>query len=168
MRSGSRLLPVVAGLAIVAGQALHLPERRAVLRQSWRFAMARSRPERLRLAYAPADYDLLLWVGRETPRDSVILLVTPDEEPRGTPDDVLYHRALYLLYPRRVWWVTPARHGTRPEWWIAAEPEPETLRRLAKARGARVVLARGFSTPPVPGRALSFDGTTHLVFLEPM
>jgi hypothetical protein len=168
VRPEARFLSLAAGLAIVAGQAFYLPERLSTLRETWRFANARNQTERLRLAYTPADYDLLRWVDEETPRDSVILLVTPDFEPRGTPGYVLYHRALYLLYPRRVWWVSPARHKTHPEWWITAEPEQETLRRLAKERRARIVLACGFSAPPVSGRALTFDSTTHLVFLDPL
>jgi len=157
---------LAAGLVILAGQAFYLPERISSLRETWRFAAARGGTERLRIAYAPADYDLLRWVKERTPAEAVILLATPDAEPRGTADDVLYHRALYLLYPRRVWWVAPARRKTYPEWWITAEPARETLRHLAQERGARVVLTCGFAEPPVPGRTLSFNATTHLVFLD--
>ena len=63
-------------------------------------------------------YAALTGADAALPRDAAVLLVTPGLDPRHV-EYVAFHRALYHLAPRPVWWVNPApddgtweaRHG---------------------------------------------------------
>jgi len=54
----TRPFGLLAAVGDPGGQAFYLPSGFSSLRETWRFAAARGGTERLRIAYAPADYDL--------------------------------------------------------------------------------------------------------------
>ena len=56
-----------------------------------------------RLQYADVSYDLLRAVEAAVPADATVLLVTSGDDVRGH-EYRTFHRALYVLAPRPVWW----------------------------------------------------------------
>src|SRR5512141_1529105 len=64
-------------------------------------------------------YDALGTANAVLPRDSSVLFVTAGADPRHD-EYVAFHRALYALAPRPVWWANPAApDGTwESRWWI--------------------------------------------------
>jgi len=154
----------LAVLLVLAGQLNYAPDRLNFLRQVWAFARADDQAD-ARLAYGAADYDLLEWVKHETLPQATILLLTSSPQTYGDPSYVLYHRALYHLYPRSIWWAAPVPHDRYPAWWIDTDLSETDIRAKANEYGARVILAVGFPHPPLPAPSHSFDQETHLIFL---
>jgi hypothetical protein len=107
------------------------------------------------------SYDLLREADRMLPADASVLLVTPGREV-ASREYTAYHRALYLLAPRPVWWLSPApSDGTwKARWWISAPLEFETMRSVATGRSAKYVLF--YNLEPSPGlgieRVIMHDG----------
>jgi hypothetical protein len=155
----------LALLLVLAGQINYAPDRLAFLKQTWALARAEDRTAAARLAYGAADYDLLEWVRRETPPQATILLLSSSPQTYGDPSYVLYHRALYHLYPRSIWWAAPVPLDRYPAWWSYTDLSEPDLRAKAEAHGATVILAVGFPRPPVSAPSHSFDQETHLIFL---
>ena len=159
-------LPGLALALIVAGQLYYLPERIEFWGQLLALAGAEDAIVAARLAYGPADYDLLAWTAQETSPGATILLVTASPQTYGDPAYVLYHRAIYRLYPRSIWWAAPVPPTRYPAWWSFSDLSEAGILGLARQRQATAILAEGFSEPPVPGPVLSFDQDTHLIFLD--
>lgn len=157
------LLPWLALTLVVIGQLNYAPARFDYLRQLTVFARA-ERAEAARLAYYPASYDLLVWVEQHTTPDTTLLLLTASSRTYGDPSYVLYHRALYHLYPRPVWWAAPVPANRYPVWWLPTDLTETNILTLAEEHGATVVLADGFAQPPISGAVISFDEDTHLIF----
>lgn len=158
-------LPRAALLLILAGQLNYLPDRIAFWRQLWIFTHLPDQTAAARFAYGAADYDLLTWIERQTSPETTILLVSASPRTYGDPAYVLYHRALYRLYPRQVWWAAPVPATRYPAWWTPTDLSAADLLALARRYQATTVLASGFREPPLPGSVRSFDETTHLIFL---
>ncbi|MEM7346818.1 MAG: hypothetical protein AAF485_21470, partial [Chloroflexota bacterium] len=158
------LLPIAAvGLVIVA-QLYYLPDRVIFFKQLLDFAQIESEQSLSHLAYDSADYQALFWVTQVTPPDTTLLLLTATPNTYGDSSYVLYHRALYHLYPRTVWWAAPVPPTRYPNWWITTDlSEPDTLS-IVDTHHIDAVWADGFTTPPLNGEFVSFDRDTHLVF----
>ena len=154
----------LAVLLVLAGQLNYVPGRLNFLRQVWGFVRADDQTD-ARLAYGAADYDLLEWVKQETPPQATILLLTASPQTYGDPSYVLYHRALYHLYPRSIWWAAPVPRDRYPAWWIDTDLSEADIRARADEYKARVILAVGFPYPPLSAPSHSFDRETHLIFL---
>jgi len=158
------LLPGLALLLVIIGQLNYLPARLDYLRQLAVFA--RTEPgEAARMAYYPASYDLLVWVEQHTDSDTTLLLLTAGPRTYGDPAYVLYHRALYHLYPRPVWWAAPVPANRYPTWWLPTDLTEANILTLAEKHEATAILADGFDHPPISGAVISFDGDTYLIFL---
>ncbi|MBE7475081.1 MAG: hypothetical protein HS114_38630, partial [Anaerolineales bacterium] len=157
------LLPGLALLLVIIGQLNYLPARLDYLRQLAIFARAEP-VEAARLAYQPANYDLLIWVEQHTDPDATLLLLTASPRTYGDPAYVLYHRALYHLYPRPVWWAAPVPANRYPAWWLPTDLTQADILTLAEKHGAVAILAEGFDHPPISGTVISFDDDTHLIF----
>ena len=101
------------------------------------------------------------------PHDATVLLVTAGEKPRAA-EYVIFHRILYHLAPRRVWWTNRAvPDGTwESRFWIPAPLEADRLRTIAAAKGAGFLIFAGVDVPRglPPGTRLT--STTTLVVLE--
>lgn len=162
--TGRIWLPRLALLLILAGQLNYLPDRWAFWQQLWEFARLPDPVAAARLAYGAANYDLLAWVKAQTPAEATLLLVTASPRTYGDPSYLLYHRALYHLYPRSIWWAAPVPATGYPVWWSTTDLSETDLLNLARARRATAILAVGFVEPPVSGPVLSFDERTHLIF----
>ncbi len=102
----------------------------------------------MRLAVAPVPYDLLREADARLPKGATVLLLTPGRDVRHR-EYATYHRALYLLAPRPVWWQAPAAgDGTwESRWWIDAPATVAAVEATARARGASHVLAVGLDRP---------------------
>ncbi|HYO49751.1 MAG TPA: hypothetical protein VEW94_07855, partial [Chloroflexia bacterium] len=100
--------------------------------------------EQNRLQSAPAPYDLLREADAALPPHAAVLLVTPGRD-IGRQEYITYHRALYFLAPRPVWWLAPTpSDGTwKSRWWISAPITPDSIRAIAAEKGAQYVLAYG-------------------------
>ncbi|MFQ5614016.1 MAG: hypothetical protein ACE5H9_17985, partial [Anaerolineae bacterium] len=153
-------LPRLALLLVLAGQVYYLPARLGFVRQLLEYARLPDATAEARVAYGAASYDLLAWVEAETPPDTTLLLLTASPRTYGDPAYVLYHRAVYHLYPRRVWWAAPVETTPYPAWWSFTDLDPAGILALAGSYGATAVLADGFARPPVPGAVRSFDPDT--------
>jgi len=159
-------LPFLALLVIIIGQLNYLPARFDFLRQLLAFAQAKDSQEVPRLAYGAVNYDLLTWVEQETSPETTLLLLTASSRTYGDPSYVLYHRAIYHLYPRQVWWTAPVPPTRYPAWWTFTDLTEDDILILAQKYQATTILADGFARPPASGPVLSFDDDTHLIFLE--
>ena len=148
------------------GQINYLPDRLSLFTQLLTFANAENQTEKYRLAYGAADYDLLTWVEQTTPPETAMLLLTASPETYGDPSYVLYHRAIYHLAPRAVWWAAPVLPQRYPAWWDFTDLNSDNIQALMQQRRVGVVLADGFSQPPLSGSHLAFDQDTWLIFLH--
>jgi hypothetical protein len=159
-------IPRLALILILAGQINYLPQRLDYVQRLLAYARLEDPLDAARLAYGAADYDLLEWVRQNTAPDTTLLLVTASEQTYGDPSYVLYHRAIYHLYPRDVWWAAPVEPKRYPAWWSPVELGETELLRIAARHRASVILSAGFSHPPIQGSVLTFDEDTYLIFLD--
>src|SRR5687768_4205934 len=141
-------LPFLALLLIIVGQLNYLPARLDFLRQLLAFARDKDSQEVTRLAYSAANYDLLAWVEQETSPETTLLLLTASPRTYGDPSYVLYHRAIYHLYPRNVWWAAPVPPTRYPVWWTFTALTEDDILILAQNCQATAILADGFAQPP--------------------
>ncbi|MGH2592048.1 MAG: hypothetical protein ACRDGG_00890 [Anaerolineae bacterium] len=95
-----------------------------------------------RLHLGEVPYDLLRAADATLPRDAAVLLVTSGRDVRRL-EYTTFHRALYFLAPRPVWWLSPAPpDGTwEARWWISASLTAESVSAIAKEKRAAYVLA---------------------------
>ncbi|MDX1523628.1 MAG: hypothetical protein R3264_18515, partial [Anaerolineae bacterium] len=156
---------------ILISQLVYLPDRLAFWHYLYDLTTAETITDRYRLAYGAADYDFLVWVEQQTPPTSTILLVTAGDRTYGDPTYVLYHRALYHLAPRTVWWAAPVEPTRYPVWWLTTDLSADSILTLAQARRADVIIAEGFEHAPLLAannrqfKAIAYDANTHLIFL---
>jgi hypothetical protein len=94
-----------------------------------------------RLQQGEALYDTLRAADVILPPDAAVLLVTAGTEARHQ-EYVAFHRALYTLTPRLVWWANPAvPSGTwESRWWMETPLSAERLNALADAHNADFIL----------------------------
>ncbi|HLF28102.1 MAG TPA: glycosyltransferase family 39 protein [Anaerolineae bacterium] len=93
-------------------------------------------------------YDLLRAADAVLPRAATVLLVTPGRDVRHQ-EYTAFHRALYFLTPRPIWWLSPAPPDGAWEsrWWVSAPATAESVQALAVEKGASYVLAYGLAQP---------------------
>jgi hypothetical protein len=145
----------VLGLALFAA-VLDLPNRVASVDDALPVVRLLFDPdEQYRLQLGDVPYDLLRATGAALPRDATLLLVTPGRD-TDTLEYITYHRALYFLAPRPVWWAAPTPpDGTwESRWWISTPLTSEALRALAADKGTSYVLVFGVSEPLLPGQRI--------------
>lgn len=94
-----------------------------------------------RAAFAGVPYAALRAADATLPRDARVLLVTDGGDVR-VREYTTFHRALYLLTPRAVVWLSPAPHdGTwQARWWHSAPLRADTILQLANAQQLDYVL----------------------------
>ncbi|MBE7553576.1 MAG: hypothetical protein HS126_21100 [Anaerolineales bacterium] len=158
-------LPWLALSLIIVGQLNYLPARLDFLYQLGVLAQADVQ-DATRLAYGAASYNLLAWVEQNTTPNTTLLLLTTSPQTYGDPVYVLYHRALYHLYPRTVWWAAPVPPTRYPAWWTFTDLTEVNILALAQKYYASAILADGFTRPPIPGQVLVFDADTQLIFIK--
>ena len=125
-------------LAVVLLTAMaQLPGQLASLRARLPVISLWSQPEApYRLQLRDVPYDLLRTADAILPRNVTVLLITSGRDVRHR-EYTMFHRALYFLAPRRVWWLTPAPpDGTwESRWWsrLRSDRSPSTPLLLRKA-----------------------------------
>lgn len=94
-------------------------------------------------------YDLLREADAALPRTARVLLITPGQDIRHL-EYTLFHRALYFLAPRSVWWLAPAPpDGTwESRWWISAPLTAASVQTVAGERQVTHILV--FQPPGAP------------------
>lgn len=136
------------GFALLAA-LLDLPNRVASVANALPVVRLLDQPdEQYRLHLGEVPYDLLRAADAALPPDATVLLVTPGRD-TGTLEYITYHRALYFLAPRPVWWAAPTPpDGTwKSRWWLSTPLTPEALRAVAADKGASYMLVFGVSEP---------------------
>lgn len=112
-----------------------------------------------RAVLGDTPYDLLRETDALLPRRARLLLVTPGRDVRHL-EYTLFHRALYFLAPRSVWWATPApADGTwESRWWISAPLTASAVQAVARAHEVTHILV----LQPPGAAALALPGTRQL------
>ena len=157
----------VLGLALLAA-VLDLPNRVTLVANTLPVVRLLFQPdEQYRLHLGEVPYDLLRAADAALPRDATVLLVTPGRD-TGTLEYITYHRALYFLAPRPVWWATPAPpDGTwKSRWWLSTPLTAEALRAVAAGKGASYMLVFGVPESLPPGRPILVADGGYLSHLD--
>jgi hypothetical protein len=125
------------------------------------------RQAQARLHLGEVPYDLLQAADALLPSEATVLLVTSGADVRHL-EYTTFHRALYILTPRPVWWVTPApSDGTwESRWWISAPLSAASIRSQAQAVHATHVLVFGLDQPPNVGGHTVRLRNGHLITLD--
>lgn len=144
------LLMVLTAIIGLPGQVANLRAALPVIRL-WSDGHAQ---HRLQLGDVP--YDLLQAADATLPADRPLLLVTSGRDVRRF-EYITYHRALYFLAPRPVWWLSPAPSDGSWEsrWWISSPLSAEAIRAVAAEKGAPCLLAVGVSLPATVGQQVA-------------
>jgi hypothetical protein len=97
-------------------------------------------------------YTLLRAADERLAADATVLLLTSGEDARHL-EYATYHRALYFLTPRPVWWQSPApSDGTwEARWWIRAPLTADAVEATAARLGADCLLVVGVVLPAAAG-----------------
>lgn len=151
-----RVVHVVLALALLAATA-DLPNRWATIEATLPVTRLWSDPDAQHQAQIPfAPQDLLRAADAVLPREATVLLVTSGQDV-GRREYITYHRALYLLAPRSVWWLSPAPSdgSWKSRWWIPAPLTIDSIRAIAAEKGATYVLAYNISPPILEGRKIA-------------
>ena len=155
-RGDERAVPRIAWLVLIlvlALAALEFPVRigpaRSTLDQLSRWP---DRAAQMREVAGGTLYDGLVAADRQLPRDAKVMLVTTGQDVRHA-EYIAFHRALYLLAPRPVWWVVPVeRDGTwELRWWTPSPLDPPALQRQWRSFGATHLLVLGAEPSFMPG-----------------
>lgn len=119
-----------------------------------------------RATLGDVPYDLLQAAHAALPPDAAVLLVTNGHAVRQA-EYITFHRALYYLAPRAVWWLSPApSDGTwEARWWISAPLTAQSVTDVAAAHRATHVLAVGIDDSLLPGQRLLQTGDGYLLAL---
>ncbi|HEX8221054.1 MAG TPA: hypothetical protein VF914_17820 [Chloroflexia bacterium] len=148
--------------------ALGLPNRVTLVANTLPVVRLLLQPdEQYRLHLGEVPYDLLRAADAALPRDATVLLVTPGRD-TGTLEYITYHRALYFLAPRPVWWAAPtATDGTwKSRWWVSTPLTSEALRAVAAEKGASYMLVFGVPEVLPFGRPVLVVGDGYLSHLD--
>ncbi|MCC7361387.1 MAG: hypothetical protein IT317_18010 [Anaerolineales bacterium] len=151
-RWAAAALLVVLAAALLVGLSEFVGWRHDV------WPVLRAWPDRLaqdRAQWGAALADTLAGADAALPRQAVLLLVTPGADWRRV-DYVVYHRALYVLAPRPLVWAAPfAADGTwEGRWHVPTALSPEALTAVARAAGARCLLAWNVPAAALPGQVV--------------
>jgi hypothetical protein len=112
-------------------------------------------------------YDSLRAADARLPRGASVLLITPGHDAQSR-EYRIFHRALYFLAPRPVWWLTPAPlDGTwRSRWRMSAPPTPEAIRAAAAEKQASYALVYGVPRSALAGWNAVDLGDGYLIRLD--
>jgi hypothetical protein len=154
----------LAGLALIATLAISLASLPAQVASTVQYAwpVIRLWPDldaQYRLQLGDVPYAALARANELVPTDAGVLLVTPGVDVRHL-DYTTFHRALYFLAPRPVWWLTPARpDGTwESRWWISGSLTREQILSVAAEKGVHCLLMVNVPETNVPGEAAQLEG----------
>lgn len=116
-----------------------------------------------RLALGDVPYDLLQEVNQLLPANVGLLLVTNGQDVRHL-EYTTFHRALYFLAPRPVWWLSPAAPDQTWEsrWWISRPVTAANIADVAQAKGLSCVLLVEQAVAGLAGRAVATFGNSQL------
>ena len=111
--------------------------------------------EQNRLQYPAVPHDLLRAADRVIPRDAGVVFITAGTDVRHG-EYVAFHRALYLLAPRAIWWLTPApSDGTwESRWWLSHSLTRESVLAVAGEKHASFVVAYSVNDLILPGHKI--------------
>ena len=162
-----RVVHSALALALLAAAA-DLPNRWATIESTLPVTRLWSDPDaqyRAQIAFAP--HDLLRAADAALPHEATVLLVTSGQDV-ARREYTTYHRALYLLAPRAVWWMSPAPSdgSWKSRWWISAPLTPDSIRSIAAEKGADYVLAYDISPPVLLGRKVADFGDGYLLQID--
>lgn len=147
----ARCAMALIGIVLVAGAAA-LPGHLAELRRNLPLLRLWFDPDQQhRLALGPA-YDFLRAADAALPADASVLLVTSGRDVRHR-EYTTFHRALYFLTPRPVWWVTPAPSDSTWEsrWWITASLTRAAILAIAEEKNVSHILTFELAGPSPAG-----------------
>ena len=121
----------------------------------------------IRLQLNDVPYDLLRAADAILPRHVTVLLITSGRDVRHR-EYTMFHRTLYFLAPRPVWWLTPARpDGTwESRLWVSAPLTPESVHAIAAEKGASYILAYDLPQPLAVGQQVADLGDGSLLQLD--
>ncbi|HKP54979.1 MAG TPA: glycosyltransferase family 39 protein [Chloroflexia bacterium] len=161
---GTRILSIAAVCALsmaLLAAILDFPNRWAYVEARLPLTQLWAQPdEQNRIQSSPAPYDLLKEANAALPRHAPVLLVTPGRDIAYREYNT-FHRALYFLTPRPVWWMAPTHPdgSWKSRWWISTPVTPDSIRSIAAEKGAQYILAYGLEDTALPGSAiLKVDG----------
>ena len=137
------LIIVLVNMTAVPGQLSEIKRHWPVIRL-WNDPAAQ-----MSLMLGDVPYEGLKMAAETTAPDVTILLITSGEDVRRR-DYTTYHRALYLLAPRPVWWLSPAPpDGTwESRWWISKPISAENIAATVTEKTADCLLL--IDVPPLP------------------
>ncbi len=162
-----KLAWIVLGLVLLAC-VLNLPARLFFLRPTLPIIRLWFDPEEQnRRQFPEVPHDLLRATEAALPPYARLLLITAGKDVRRR-EYITFHRALYLLAPRPVWWLAPAPpDGTwESRWWISAPLTPERVRAVAAEKQTDYVLVCDAPDLTLPGRKLVEMKEGHLLQLQ--
>lgn len=162
------LASAALGIALLVAIA-DLPDRLAATSNALPVVRLLNQPdEQYRLLLGDVPYDLLRAADAALPRDATVLLVTSGRD-TGTLEYITYHRALYFLAPRPVWWAAPTpSDGTwKSRWWISTPLTTEALGAVAFGKGATHLLVFGVEEPLPLGERILEQPDGYLLQLAP-
>lgn len=138
------------------------------LRANWNYVVTQSAvlqrfPDgtaQARIQFGAESYDITSRADIVLPKNATVLLVTPGFDPRHTEYE-LFHRLLYELAPRAVWWTNPApSDGTwEARWWISSPRSYAALQSIAQSKHADIILF--YETAVPTGFASAKELTPH-------
>jgi hypothetical protein len=134
MRRWWTILSLAFALVVAIGWVPQLVEEIAFYRANvWPLLRRWSEPvDQARLAASPALADVLIEADRRLPPDASVAFLTAGQDV-DTTEYIAFHRALYYLSPRPVWWVVqnPEVQSERQPRWFQASPPPDAQWLLA-------------------------------------
>ena len=111
--------------------------------------------EQARQAIGANLVDALRETDRRLPIDAPVALLTSGQDVSGV-EYVAFHRALYELAPRPVWWLAPGDTQRRPRWFQTVAPDDDAALVAAAHRvGADWLLAYQVPRAPAVGEVVS-------------
>lgn len=154
---------LILGLILAIG-LWHIGEQMGQLADNWPIFRLWLQPDaQYRLALAELPYDLLQEVNQLLPSEAGLLLVTNGQDVRHL-EYTTFHRALYFLAPRPVWWLSPAAPDQTWEsrWWISRPVTAANIAAVAQAKGLSCVLLVEQAVAGLTGQAVATFGNSQL------
>lgn len=169
-----RYLPL---LFIILVNMTALPQQIVDLRRDWPVVRLWHDPAaQMELMLGDVPYRSLKTAAEQLAPDVTLLLITSGDDVRRR-EYALYHRALYLLTPRPVWWLSPApSDGTwESRWWISRPLTAESIAAVAVEKSADCLLLvdvpaqPNYGTPvgQLPGAQIIQPGSKNCLAPEP-
>ncbi len=151
------LLIVIVATALSFSRIGQLVENQSIIRR-WL-----NQDEQYRLMLGEIPYDALVKADAVLPDESTILLVTSGEDVRHL-EYTTYHRALYFLAPRSVWWISPAQpDGTwESRWWQYSPMTEEAIQDVVRTKEVDCILTVDVTLPEGSGTQIGQWGEVSL------